>query len=55
VINRSYRDYNGLINGITGVPTTFINGELFAMSGVELLSVVKTILEKNQSSRASLL
>jgi len=39
--------YNSLFNGITGVPTTFINGELYAMSGVELLSVVKTILKKN--------
>jgi protein-disulfide isomerase len=47
--------YNSLINGITGAPTTFINGEMFAMSGVELLSVVKTILEKNHSSRTALL
>ena len=47
--------YNSLINGITGAPTTFINGELYAMSGVELLSVVKTILEKNQSSGNALL
>ena len=46
--------YNSLINGITGVPTTFINGEMFAMSGVELLSVVQTILEKNDSSRTAL-
>ena len=36
--------YNSLINGITGAPTTFINGELYAMSGVELLSVVKSML-----------
>ena len=47
--------YNSLINGITGAPTTFINGELYAMSGVELLAVVKTILEKNQSSGNALL
>jgi len=47
--------YNSLINGITGAPTTFINGELYAMSGIELLSVVKTILEKNQSSDNALL
>jgi hypothetical protein len=46
--------YNSLTNGITGVPTTFINGEMVAMSGVELLSVVKTILEKNHSSRTAL-
>jgi len=46
--------YNSLINGITGAPTTFINGEMFAMSGVELLSVVQTILEKNDSSRTAL-
>jgi len=47
--------YNSLINGITGVPMTFINGELYAMSGVELLSAVKTILKENKSSRTALL
>lgn len=42
-----YRDrilkdyYESMINGVTGAPTTFINGELFAMSGPELLGVVK--------------
>ncbi len=45
--------YNSLFNGITGVPTTFINGELYALSGVELLSFVQTILEKHHSSRAT--
>ena len=39
-------DYNNsLVYGITGTPTTFINDELYAMSGVELLAVVKTILK----------
>lgn len=39
-------DYNNsLVHGITGTPTTFINDELHAMSGVELLAVVKTILK----------
>jgi len=39
-------DYHrSLVNGITGAPTTFINGELYAMGGVELLSVVKTLLK----------
>jgi hypothetical protein len=33
------------ISGITGAPTTFINGRLYAMTGSELLGVVKTILE----------
>ena len=46
--------YNSLINGITGAPTTFINGELYARGGVELLSVVKTILKENKSSRTTL-
>src|SRR5215813_5427975 len=33
------RDYhNSVINGVSGAPTTFINGELYAMSGVDLLS-----------------
>src|SRR5262245_3521957 len=40
----SYR--NSLIYGITGAPTTFINGELYAMSSVDLLSTVKTMLQK---------
>ncbi len=38
--------YNSVIYGITGAPTTFINGELYAMSGAELLSTVKTMLER---------
>ena len=38
-------DYNNsVIYGITGAPTTFINGELYAMGGVELVSVVKSML-----------
>jgi protein-disulfide isomerase len=45
--SRSYADqimkdyYNSLVHGITGTPTTFINGELYAMSGVELLAAVE--------------
>jgi len=39
------KDYYHAINcGISGAPTTFINGELYAMSGVELLNVVQSIL-----------
>src|SRR5262245_22758732 len=37
--------HNGLIYGITGAPTTFINGELYAMTDVDLLSTVRTMLE----------
>ena len=38
-------DYHrSMIYGITGTPTTFINGKLYAMTGQELLGVVKTIL-----------
>jgi len=41
------KDYqNSMIHGITGAPTTFINGELYAMSGPELLDVVKALLQK---------
>jgi len=36
--------HNSIIYGITGAPTTFINGELYAMSGTELLSTVKAML-----------
>jgi protein-disulfide isomerase len=46
--------YNSIINGITGAPTTFINGVLYAMSGVELLSTVKAILEDHSSPRVNL-
>ena len=48
----AYRDrildsyHNSITHGITGTPTTFINGELYAKSGVELLSVVRTLLKE---------
>jgi protein-disulfide isomerase len=41
--------YNSIINGITGAPTTFINGVLYPMSGAELFSAVKAILEDHSS------
>ena len=41
-ILRNY--YDSINNGITGAPTTFINGELYAMSGVELIAAVKASL-----------
>ena len=37
--------YNSLINGISATPTTFINGELYAMGGVQLLATVKAMLK----------
>jgi protein-disulfide isomerase len=40
--------YDGMINGITGAPTTFINGALYGASGVDLLTTVKTMAEKQQ-------
>ena len=44
--DRILNDYhNSVIYGITGAPTTFINGELYAMSGADLLSTVKTMLK----------
>jgi protein-disulfide isomerase len=45
--NHTYADrilkdyYDSINNGITGAPTTFINGEHYAMSGVELIAAVK--------------
>lgn len=45
------KDYYQAINcGISGAPTTFINGELYAMSGVELLTVVQNILANSQTT-----
>lgn len=39
------KDYYQAINyGISGTPTTFINGELYAMTGVELLTTVQSLL-----------
>ena len=45
--NHTYTDqilrnyYDSINNGITGAPSTFINGKLYAMSGVELIATVK--------------
>ena len=39
--------YNSLVHGITGTPTTFVNGELYAMSGVQLLEAVKASLDSH--------
>lgn len=45
--NHTYADrilkdyYDSINNGITGAPTTFINGKFYAMSGVELIAAVK--------------
>jgi protein-disulfide isomerase len=36
--------YNSLIHDISGTPTTFINGTLYAMGGVQLLATVKALL-----------
>jgi formate-nitrite transporter family protein len=39
--------YDSIINGISGAPTTFVNGVLFAKSGVELLTAVQSIAEES--------
>ena len=38
--------YHAITSGVSGTPTTFINGELYALSGVELLTAVQNILAK---------
>jgi len=54
--SRTYADqimkdyYNSLIAGISGAPTTFINGNLYAITGVDLLEAVRGIL-KDQNTR----
>lgn len=49
------KDYYHAINyGISGAPTTFINGELYAMSGVELLTAVETILADSPTTMKTL-
>ena len=42
--------YNSLINGISGTPTTFINGELYAMGGTQLLATVETMLQSGSAT-----
>ena len=42
--------YNSLTNGITGAPTTFINGVLYPMSAVDLVKTVKAMLNKQKGS-----
>lgn len=44
--------YNSITYGITGAPTTFINGELYSMSGVELLAAVKVIMADHSTRQA---
>ena len=36
--------YNSINNGITGTPTTFINGVLYAMTGSDLIAAVKSLV-----------
>jgi len=43
--------YDSIINGISGAPTTFVNGVLNAMSGTELLSTVTAIVNKPPAHR----
>jgi len=38
--------YFSLNHGITGTPTTFINGVFYAMSGTELVAAVKAIVKE---------
>src|SRR5260370_917043 len=43
--------YFSLNHGITGTPTTFINGVRYAQSGVELVATVKAIVEEQVAKR----
>jgi protein-disulfide isomerase len=38
--------YNSINHEISGTPTTFINGELYAMTGIDLLNAAKSKLEQ---------
>jgi len=44
--------YSSLIHGVTGTPTTFINDVLYAMSEVELIAVVKAIVEGHSATKS---
>src|SRR6266853_833400 len=43
--------YFSLNHGITGTPTTFINGVCYAMSGTELVAAVKAIVKEQPAIR----
>ena len=36
--------YNSIIYGISGTPTTFINGTLYPMGGTQLLATVRALV-----------
>jgi protein-disulfide isomerase len=39
--------YHSITNGITGAPTTFVNGVLYSMTGDNLIAAVRAILNKS--------
>jgi len=46
------KDFHFSLNhGITGTPTTFINGVLYSRSGVELVATVKVIVEEQRVTK----
>ena len=50
--DRVLKEFDFSLNhGITGTPTTFINGVRYAMSAVELVASVKAILEEQVARR----
>lgn len=50
--DRVLKEFHFSLNhGITGTPTTFINGVRYAMSAVELVASVKAILEEQVARR----
>jgi protein-disulfide isomerase len=42
--------YNSLIHGITGTPTNFVDDELYAMTGVQLLEAIKATADSHAAS-----
>ena len=42
--------YDSIMYGITGAPTTFINDELYAMSGLDLVAAVKAIMGEQRAA-----
>lgn len=42
--------YDSITYGITGAPTTFINDELYAMSGLDLVAAVKAIMGEQRAA-----
>jgi protein-disulfide isomerase len=56
MVNHTYADkimndyYHSINNGVTGAPTTFVNGVLYAKTGVDLIEAVRSQIAPESST-----